>query len=848
MDLEKYPGLTSVQAEDSLRQNGYNELPSQKRKGIFSIFLGIFKEPMLFLLVAAGAIYLILGEPQDSLMLLAAIFVVIGITFYQERKTERALEALKNLSSPRALVIRDCAQKRIAGREVVSDDILILREGDRVPADAIILSQANLMIDESLLTGESLSVSKRALEDNEQLKSFRPGGDNTPLVFSGSLIISGHGVAKVTATGIETEMGKIGKSLNIIKEEDTLLKKETGKLVKVFSIVGAILCVLVIVIYGLGKGDWLNGFLAGLTLSMSLLPEEFPVVLLIFLALGAWRISKNKVLTRNTAAIETLGAITTLCVDKTGTLTQNRMELALLFNGNNQHEIASGKLPEDFNSLMEYSYLASQKDPFDPIEKEIKTKSNELLAGVDFSKYKIIKEYSFVRNFFAISNLWQETGRKEKIVAAKGAPETIFDVCHLSTEEKNKMTKEVEQLSNQGLRLIAVAKGTWQKDEFPKDQHDFDFQFLGLLGFRDPVRATVADSITECYQAGIRVCMITGDYPGTAISVAKQIGLNNPSVYLTGEQIEKMNHLELREKIKNINIFARVMPEQKLSIVNALKANGDIVAMTGDGVNDAPALKSANVGIAMGERGTDVARETGDLVLLDDNFSSIVNAIKMGRKIFDNLKKALSYIFAIHIPIAGMAFLPVLFGLPIVLFPAQIAFLELIIDPACSIVFESEKEEPNIMKRAPRDLKEPLFNKNASIASFIQGLIVFLIVFAIYLLALHYGKDEAIARTISFTTIVLGNLILIINNLSTRKHLLSVIEEGNKPLLLVLLIAIFFMGLILFMPFFRSLFHFSSLALTDFILILCGCIFIGFWLEVLKIIYKDNRIKKSFLV
>jgi Ca2+-transporting ATPase len=840
MDLEKYSGLSSSQALEALKKDGYNELPSQKEKNVFSLFFGLFKEPMLLLLVAAGTIYLLLGEPQDSLMLLTAIFVVIGITFYQERKTEKALQALKNLSSPRALVIRSGEQKRIPGREVVVNDILILREGDRVPADAIILSQSNLMVDESLLTGESLSVSKKEWSEKEDSKNIRPGGDNTPFVFSGTLIINGHGVARVTKIGTDTEMGKIGKSLTSINEEETLLKKETNRLVKLFGIVGLILCFLVIILYGLTRGDWLNGLLAGLTLSMSLLPEEFPVVLLVFLTLGAWRISKNKVLTRNTAAIETFGAINTLCVDKTGTLTHNRMELSHLYDGKNQHKVNSSPLPKNFHILMEYAYLASQKDPFDPIEKEIKEKSKTFLEKKDYSKLKIVKEYCFSKHLFAISHLWEEEGKKEKIVAAKGAPETIFEICHLSSQRKKELEKEIEKMSSEGLRLIAVAKATWKSEKIPDSQHDFAFEFLGLLGFSDPVRSTVTDSIKECYRAGIRVCMITGDYPGTAVSVAKQIGLKNPDEYLTGPDLEKLDHLQLREKIKTVNVFARVMPEQKLSIVNALKANGEIVAMTGDGVNDAPSLKSANVGIAMGERGTDVARETGDLVLLDDNFSSIVNAIKMGRKIFDNLKKALSYIFAIHIPIAGMAFFPVLLGMPIVLFPAQIAFLELIIDPACSIVFESEKEEENVMQRPPRDLKEPLFNKEKSVTSFLQGFVVLIIVFAVYLISLWLGKDESVVRTITFATIVFGNLVLIINNLSTKKNLFSVIKEGNRPLMYVLLLAILILGLIIFTPFLRALFHFSPLVLMDFALLFMAVIFIAFWLELLKLIYKEK--------
>ncbi|OGH08768.1 MAG: ATPase [Candidatus Levybacteria bacterium RBG_16_35_6] len=840
MELEKYSGITTSQALNRLKTHGFNELPSEKKRSIFRIFFDLFKEPMLILLILAGVIYLFLGEPQDSLILLAAVFMVLGITFFQERKTERALDALKNLSSPRALVVRDGVEQRISGREVVVDDLIILHEGDRVPADAAILEQTNLMIDESLLTGESLAVNKSEWDQKTKKEEFRPGGEGLPFVFSGTVVTRGRAIAKVVSVGLSTEMGKIGKSLETIHEEETLLKKETNKLVKIFGSLGLILCIFVIVIYGLTRGGFLNGFLAGLTLSMSLLPEEFPVVLLVFFTLGAWRMSKRKVLTRHTSVIETLGATRTLCVDKTGTLTHNKMELTLIGNAKGYFEIKE-KLPDEARELLEYSLLASQKDPFDPLEKELKQKGKELLADFQHKllSLKIKKEYPLSKNLLVFSQAWEDPDSNGYIVAAKGAPESIALICKLGVAERKKIMTQVEELSKKGLRLLAVAKAK-TKNNLPDEQTSFDFEYLGILGFADPIRKTVPDCIKECYKAGIRVCMMTGDYPGTAIHIAKQIGLTNPEEFLTGEDLEKLDHLTLREKIKNVNIFARITPEQKLIIVNALKANAEIVAMTGDGVNDAPALKAAHVGIAMGERGTDVAREASDLVLLDDEFTSIVVAIKTGRKIYDNLKKALSYIFSIHIPIAGIAFLPVLLGLPIVLFPAQIAFLELIIDPSCSIVFETEKEEKDIMERPPRNLREPLFGKKSVVLSSIQGISILVIVFLVYLFAIFSGKSEESIRTLTFTAIVFGNLMLIITNLSWKKDFIHILEEGNKALLLILSGAIFCLFLILSIPQLRSIFHFSPLTLGDIATVFISGVGIILWFELLKLLNKSQ--------
>ncbi|MBU4139448.1 MAG: HAD-IC family P-type ATPase, partial [Euryarchaeota archaeon] len=689
-DLENITGLSDKDAAIRLKKEGYNELPSQKQQSIFSILLNVFREPMLLLLLGAGLIYLFLGEKSDALMLLFFVFVVVGITLYQERKTERALVALKNLSSPRALVLRDGKQKRVPGRDVVRDDIMILREGDRIPADGIVLICSNLMVDESLLTGESLAVRKSQWDG--KTAQVQPGGDDLPFVYSGTLVVQGHGIAKVTSTGIRAEIGRIGRALRGIDREDTPLQKETRELVRNFAIAGLILCILVVMVFGM-KGEWLDGLLAGLSLSMALLPEEFSVVLVIFLSMGAWRLSKKRVLTRRMPAVETLGSATVLCLDKTGTLTMNRMILSTLFAGGENYDADKNgdlPLPEKFHELLEFGYLASQKDPFDPVEKEIKNGTEKFLGNTEHvhQNWELVQEYPLSKNLLALSNVWESFDKRRHVIAAKGSPEAVIDLCHLDERQKDELLTHVKNMADKGLRVLGVAKSIFRDEPLPDNQHDYEFKFIGLLGFIDPVRQGVPEALSECYSAGMRVIMITGDFPGTAQHIARQIGLKDPDRYVTGPELARMSDTELAQKVSATNIFARIVPEQKLAIVNALKSNGEVVAMTGDGVNDAPALKSAHIGIAMGERGTDVARESSSIVLLNDDFSSIVAAVRMGRRIFDNLKKAISYIFSVHVPIAGLALFPLLFGFPLILLPVHIAFLELIIDPACSVVFE----------------------------------------------------------------------------------------------------------------------------------------------------------------
>ena len=838
---EKLKGLTQQEVNEKLASEGYNELPSSKPKSVFQIALGVVKEPMFLLLVACGTLYLLLGDVQEGLMLLSFVFVVMGIEFFQEKKTEKALDALKDLASPRALVIRDGETIRIAGRDVVTDDIVVLQEGDRVPADAVVLSCINLSADESLLTGEPVPVSKREWKEGDT--AFTPGGDDLPVVYSGSMIVQGNGVVRVVATALNTEIGKIGKALQSVKDEPTQLKREMGTLVKRLAIIGVVLCVLVVVIYTFTRADLLNGFLAGITLAMAMLPEEFPVVLTIFLALGAWRMSKKNVLTRHPAAVETLGSATVLCTDKTGTLTQNKMTVTCLYNGNDFTDIVSGETFTDpFHEIIEYGILSSQTNPFDPMEKAIINIGDQYLQNSEHihADWVMEKEYALSKELLAMSRVFSNTGTKEQVIATKGAPEAIFDLCHLDQKSIGKYEKAVSDMASRGLRVLGVARAKIPQGELPAIQHDFDFEFLGLIGLSDPIRENVPLAVAECYKAGIRVVMITGDYPVTATNIGREIGIQNPELFITGSELEQLSEDELCKRIGNVNIFARVVPEQKLKIVNALKKNNEIVAMTGDGVNDAPALKAANIGIAMGEKGTDVAREASSLVLMDDNFSSIVGAVRMGRKIFDNLQKALAYIFAIHVPIAGLSLIPVFFAdMPLILWPVHIVFLELIIDPACSIIFEAEREEKNVMSRPPKDINEPFFGAKKILLSCSQGIGILFICLLVYLVGLKMGYSASSVRTLTFVTLIVSNIAVILSNRSWTSNIFTILFTPNKAVKWVVGGAVFFLILILNIPFLLELFQFERIGWFELLI----CTAAGFssivWFEVYKQIRKS---------
>jgi len=834
-------GLSEAEVRSRLKTEGYNELPRPDRRTPLRIILEVIREPMLALLLGGGVIYLALGDLKEAVILLVFATMSVLITVVQETRTERVLEALRDLTSPRALVIRDGERKRIAGRDVVRGDLIVLAEGDRVPADAMLVQSHDLLTDESLLTGESVPVRKIATGNGAPSKDRRPGGDDLPYVFSGSLVVRGTGIGEVVAIGALSEIGKIGQSLSALETEPPRLQAETRRLVRLFAIVGGAVSVLAVLLYGTLRGGWLDAVLAGIALGMSMLPEEFPVVLAVFMAMGAWRISRARVLTRRAAAIETLGSATVLCTDKTGTLTENRMSVAdlqlksgAIFRPN---EASSAEMPENFHDLIEFGILASARDPFDPMEKAFHDLGRHQLAGTDHlhgPEWKLVQAYGLRADLLAMSHVWQAAdGRQEFVIAAKGAPEAIADLCHLDAADLAALTRAVEAMAAEGLRVLGVARASFKGQTWPDSQHDFAFEFLGLVGLADPVRPSVPSAVSECRSAGIKVVMITGDYPATARAIARQAGLDAKDL-VTGDELEKVSEAELALRVRTATVFARIMPEQKLRIVNALKTNGEIVAMTGDGVNDAPSLKAAHIGIAMGGRGTDVAREASSIVLLDDDFGSIVKSVRLGRRIYDNLRKATGFIFAVHVPIAGLALLPLLFGLPILFGPMHIAFLEMVIDPVCSLVFEAEKEEDDVMRRPPRAPAEPLFSGPLIGWSLLQGAFAFVLVAIIFIAALRRGMPEDEVRALAFFSLIMAIVSLIFVNRSFSASLVTAFRRPNPVLALVLLAVTTMLSLTLLWPLARGLFRFGPLHLGDLALALGAGVLVLVFLELLK--------------
>lgn len=830
-------GLTNNDVNERLSAFGYNELPSEKPKNVLGIAMEVVKEPMFLLLISCGLLYIILGDINEGVILMSTIFIIIFITFYQYQKTEKALNALKNLSSPRALVLRNGIEIRIAGREVVPDDIVILNEGDRVPADGILVDTINLTIDESILTGESVPVLKSVHEDASNAHG---------LVYSGTLVIQGKGVAKILATGIHTEFGKIGRSLLSIEQQETGMQKEMKSLIRNLFILGAVICVVVVVAFYFVRGNFIHSLLNGLAATMAILPEEFPVVLTVFLALGAWRLSKKNVLTRKPSAIETLGSATVLCSDKTGTITQNKMEVGMVYNGNetfSKNEFLDHK--DHIAELLNFAHQASQENSIDPMEKALKSANQLLNKNLDAS-LQLLKEYPLTKSLLAMTRVLKDHVNNKTIVVTKGAPETIFKLCKLNAQDTEKYLNIVESFAEKGFRVIAVADSKFETTPLPDSQMDFEFQFKGLIGLEDPIRPEVPQAIKECNDAGVKVIMITGDFPTTAKSIAKQIGMKVDGTLMTGSELNMLSDEELKNSISSITIFARVVPEQKLRIVRALQANNEIVAMTGDGVNDAPAIKAANIGIAMGNKGTDVAREASSLVILDDNFASIVSAIRLGRKIFDNLQKAMSYIIAIHIPIIGLTLLPAFIStLPILLMPLHIVLLELIIDPVCSIAFEHEQEEKNIMNRKPRNPLVQFFGRHKIIGSVLQGLLVLAMTMTIYFLSIHEGHTNEEVRAIAFSSLVIGNVFLILTNLSKTRNVIKVITERNWAVWIILSIAIVMLLLIISIPFLQQIFSFEFPGYRHFVSSLIGASSVLLILETVKYLKNKKAFKTS---
>jgi len=834
------PGLSSAEAAARLTAEGYNELPEANRRTLLRIAVEVIREPMFALLLAGGVVYFVLGDLQEGLLLLAFACLSVTITIVQESRSEHVLEALRDLSSPRALVIRDGKPCRIPGREVARGDVIVLAEGDRVPADATMLSGQDLQVDEALLTGESVPVRKAVGPAVTQ--AIRPGGDDLPYIFSGTLVVRGRGRAEVRATGPDTELGRIGRSLQEIKSEPTRLSVQTRQLVRVVAFVGISVSLAAVLLYGLMRGSWLDGILGGIALSMAMLPEEFPLVLTVFMVMGAWRISQARVLTRRAATIETLGAATVLCTDKTGTLTQNRMAVAELRVGDAVFRPdGAAAMPAAIRDLVASGVLASAEQPTDPMEIALCAIERQ---GADRPKperrgWKLARVYGLRPDLLAMSQVWTTPDANVQTVAAKGAPEAIAEICHLDADAVLTMRRAVDAMASAGMRVLGAARAELSGGKAPDSQRDFTFRFVGLIGFSDPLRPGAAEAVRECQAAGIRVVMITGDYPATARAIATQAGLAVGDL-LTGEQLEQLDDEALRQRVATTAVFARIMPEQKLRIVMALKANGEIVAMTGDGVNDAPSLKAAHIGVAMGGRGTDVAREAASIVLLDDDFSSLVRTVRLGRRIYDNIRKAFGYILAVHMPIAGLSLMPLIFGWPVILGPIHIAFIEMVIDPVCSIVFEAEPEEADVMRRPPRDPAAPLFSAALAGWGLLQGLLALAVVGGIFVVGMRRGMPENEVRALVFVSLVFTNIGLVLVNRTFSASLLSTIRGTGKVFWGVIGTAVALLAVAVSWPPGEALFRFGPLHPDDLVITLVGGIVVLVVLEVVKPIWRAS--------
>ena len=830
-------GLTNEEVKALQLKYGKNELTSQKKESFVKKVLHIISEPMFLLLMIAAVIYFILGEPRDGMIMLIFVIGIISIDVIQEWKTDKTLNALKDLSAPHINVLRDSKETQIASTDLVPGDIMMIHEGIKIPADGFVVRCSDLCVDESSLTGEAEGVWKIPAENIELSTDYW----RKDYCYAGTLVTQGSAVVCVDQIGGATEYGKIGTNVAQAPEEDTPLQKQTGNLVRLCACIAAVLFVLVGVITWFNIPDHIfadrliESILSGVTLAMAMIPEEFPVILTVFLSMGAWRLAKKQSLVRKLPSVETLGAVSVLCVDKTGTITMNQMTVQDTWAADGNDE-----------NLFEMMGLACETDAYDPMEKAMLAHCEKRgIPKTHLFGGELITEYAFTNELKMMGHIWHHDG--EIIIAAKGSPEGILSVCQLTDDEREAVNDKICRMSGQGLRVIAVATDRLHSEShIPTAITDCTLTLCGLVGLADPPRESVKNDIAICNKAGIRVVMITGDNGITAASIAKKIGMNNYDNIITGDMLEQMTDSELRESVKTVSIFSRVIPEHKMRIVKAFKDNGEIVAMTGDGVNDAPALKYADIGIAMGKRGSEVSREAADLILMDDNFSTIVDTVKDGRRIYDNIRKAVGYVFTIHIPIALTSLLAPMLGIDpanLMLLPLHVVLLELIIDPTCSIVLERQPAETDIMKRKPRNPNEKLLNTKTLFRSLMQGMVIFAASFGTYYYMLLQNPDNAsVARSMGLAIIMLANLFLVQVNSSETDFAIVSFKQlvKDKVMWAINIITVSGLLLILYTPLngFLKLAPFSA---GQVIAVICLSAVSVLWYEVVKLIKKVHH-------
>jgi Ca2+-transporting ATPase len=825
----EFSGLAESEIPALLSQYGKNIFESDKDGGFFRTVWNLFKEPMFLLLVFACALYFILGESKEGLLMFAALLFVGAISVYQELKSSRALAMLKQYTEPKIIVVRDGSEKIIESENLLPGDIMKLEEGNRIPADAILLQSNDFTVDESVVTGESVPVERKE-------------GPVTGKILQGTTINSGKAHARVTETGNHTVLGKLGKSINAISGSKTLLQQQIGKFVKIMAILGFTAFAIIWFVNYLHSKDILQSLLLGLTLAMSVIPEEIPVAFSSFMALGASQMAKLGIITRQPQTIENLGAVSVVCIDKTGTITENKMQVKKIYDYEQDmiETLEQGKSMQGIQ-LMRYAMLASESDPFDAMEKAIVKAYLEGTGSEVKSYLKIIHEYPLEGQPPMMTHVYDEHGMK--IIAAKGAPERILRICKLDEITTNKLRTIVKELASQGYRVLGVSSADGHSGPYPDRQDDFRWTFKGFLALYDPPKQNINEVFVKWYSAGIEIKLLTGDYAETAMNIASLVGIKKHSEYITGEEVMKLAPEELRNSVKRINIYARMYPEAKLKIINVLKDNQEIVAMTGDGVNDGPALKSAQIGIAMGHNGTEIAKDSADLVITDDHVERITDAIQQGRKIYNNLKKAIRYIISIHIPIILTASMPVLLGwkYPNIFSPIHIIFLELIMGPTCSIFYEQEPMEANLMNKPPRPHQQNMFSTKELSLSIVQGMIITLGLFSFYYFLMGRQYPIAYVRTAVFTTLILSNISLTFMNRSFEEIFIKTIHYRNRLAPYVILISAIFLGVILFVKPIRNVFQLTTLSSAHYFICVGISLVCTVWVDVYKLLLNKPK-------